>query len=162
MEKKDSPNAGVQIVLCNFPAFRRPTQGAGFAASSDALCSLAGSMANTGKTFVVEHLDGELGPWSELEYVAIANETRDAKSTFVLSGLPHQLQLPLSLTQNPAFKAEGRAVEELYAAQFPSICLLDPSASQDLSPEDGDKFDIFLFGGILGNLFCAPVLLSAY
>ena len=30
------------------------------------------------------------------------------------------------------------------------MCLLDPSAAKDLSPEDGKTFDVFLFGGILG------------
>jgi ribosome biogenesis SPOUT family RNA methylase Rps3 len=29
--------------------------------------------------------------------------------------------------------------------------LLDPAAAKDLSPQDGDTFDIFLFGGILGK-----------
>ncbi|KAF8665032.1 hypothetical protein AX16_000644 [Volvariella volvacea WC 439] len=32
------------------------------------------------------------------------------------------------------------------------VCLLDPKATQELSPEDGGgKFDWFLFGGILGD-----------
>ena len=30
------------------------------------------------------------------------------------------------------------------------VCLLDPSATKELSPEDGETFDVFLFGGILG------------
>jgi ribosome biogenesis SPOUT family RNA methylase Rps3 len=41
-------------------------------------------------------------------------------------------------------------VEELYASDKSRVCLLDPAAASDLSPEDGDKFDAFLFGGILG------------
>lgn len=31
------------------------------------------------------------------------------------------------------------------------MCLLDPSAAQDLEPADGEKFDYFVFGGILGD-----------
>ncbi|GLB39594.1 putative predicted SAM-dependent RNA methyltransferase [Lyophyllum shimeji] len=32
------------------------------------------------------------------------------------------------------------------------VCLLDPKARGGLSPEDGDgRFDMFLFGGILGD-----------
>ena len=31
--------------------------------------------APTGKTYIVEHLDEELGSWSELEYIAIGKET---------------------------------------------------------------------------------------
>ncbi|KZV83338.1 DUF431-domain-containing protein [Exidia glandulosa HHB12029] len=33
-----------------------------------------------------------------------------------------------------------------------SVCLLDPKAEKELSPEDGDgRFQMFLFGGILGD-----------
>lgn len=108
-------------------------------------------MAAGGKTFIVEHLDEELGPWSELEYAAIANETRDTGGRFILSSLAPTFRVPAALSSNGAFTAERRGVEELYAADKSRVCLLDPSASEDLSPEDGDKFDAFLFGGILGT-----------
>ena len=60
------------------------------------------------KTYIVEHLDPELGPWSELEYIAIARETGRAGGTFVLSSM---------------------------------------------APDDKGSFDVFLFGGILGEFF---------
>ncbi|KAF7543249.1 hypothetical protein G7Z17_g10892 [Cylindrodendrum hubeiense] len=104
-----------------------------------------------GKTFIVEHLDPELGPWSELEYLAIASETQATGGSFILSSLPPTFQVPADLAGNPAFKAENRGVEELYAGQKSRVCLLDPSAAKDLSPEDGETFDAFLFGGILGD-----------
>ncbi|KAH6690574.1 DUF431 domain-containing protein [Plectosphaerella plurivora] len=104
-----------------------------------------------GKTYIVEHLDPELGPWSELEYIAIAKESHQANGTFVLSSLPADFKVPAKLQEVPAFKAENRGVEELYAADKSRVCLLDPSAASDLCPEDGDKFDVFLFGGILGD-----------
>lgn len=103
-----------------------------------------------GKTFIVEHLDPELGPWSELEYLAIASETQATGGSFILSSLPPTFQVPADLASNPAFKAENQGVEELYAGQKSRVCLLDPSAAKDLSPEDGETFDTFLFGGILG------------
>ncbi|KAF4455520.1 carboxypeptidase D [Fusarium albosuccineum] len=106
-------------------------------------------MAATGKTFIVEHLDPELGPWSELEYLAIATETQATRGSFILSSLPPAFKVPADLASNPAFTAEQRGVEELYAANKARVCLLDPAASKDLSPEDGDTFDAFLFGGIL-------------
>jgi ribosome biogenesis SPOUT family RNA methylase Rps3 len=108
-------------------------------------------MAAPGKTFIVEHLDPELGPWSELEYLAIARETQDTNGSFILSSLPPTFKVPADLASNPAFTAEQRGVEELYAANKSKVCLLDPSAAKDLSPEDGDTFDAFLFGGILGD-----------
>jgi ribosome biogenesis SPOUT family RNA methylase Rps3 len=107
----------------------------------------------SGKTFIVEHLDEELGPWSELEYLAIAKETKATGGAFILSSLPPAFNVPAGLQANDAFKAEQRGVEELYAApeRKARVCLLDPAAAKDLAPEDGESFDVFLFGGILGE-----------
>jgi ribosome biogenesis SPOUT family RNA methylase Rps3 len=104
-----------------------------------------------GKTYIVEHLDPELGPWSELEYIAVAKETQETNGSFLLSSLPAEFKVPAGLSDIPAFRPEHRGVEELYADNKARVCLLDPAAAKDLSPEDGDKFDAFLFGGILGT-----------
>ncbi|KAL7816528.1 SAM-dependent RNA methyltransferase [Trichoderma aethiopicum] len=108
-------------------------------------------MASTGKTFIVEHLDPELGPWSELEYLAIAAESEETNAKFILSCLPPDFKVPPALSASKAFTAEHRGVEELYAGQKSRVCLLDPAAAKDLAPEDGETFDAFLFGGILGD-----------
>ncbi|ERS96649.1 protein-arginine N-methyltransferase SFM1 [Sporothrix schenckii 1099-18] len=103
-----------------------------------------------GKTYIVEHLDEELGQWSELEYITIARETGD----FCLSSIPATLALPQELKDMPGFVAETRGVEEIYGqdpAKKARVCLLDPAAAHELSPEDGELFDVFLFGGILGD-----------
>ncbi|CAK7204485.1 hypothetical protein SEUCBS139899_007242 [Sporothrix eucalyptigena] len=103
-----------------------------------------------GKTYIVEHLDEELGEWSELEYITIARET----GNFCLSSIPATLALPQVLKDTPGFVAETRGVEEVYGqdpAKKARVCLLDPAAKQELSPEDGELFDVFLFGGILGD-----------
>ncbi len=104
-----------------------------------------------GKTYIVEHLDPELGPWSSLEYLAIAHESQAAGAKFCLSSLPPAFKVPEELQAVPAFTAETRGVEEMYAQDKTRVCLLDPAAAKDLSPEDGDTFDAFLFGGILGE-----------
>ena len=106
-------------------------------------------MAST-KTYIVEHLDPELGTWSEFEYLAIARESQENGARFFLSSLPAEFKVPEALSTIPAFNAETRGVEELYASDKSRVCLLDPAAASDLSPEDGDRFDVFLFGGILG------------
>lgn len=106
---------------------------------------------NTGKTFIVEHLDDELGPWSELEYLCIATESGSAKCNFILSSLPPAFKVPQALVAEHAFKAELRGVEVIFAKDKSRVCLLDPGACKDLSPSDGDSFDVFLFGGILGE-----------
>jgi len=108
-------------------------------------------MAPSKKTYIVEHLDEELGPWSELEYVTIAKESHDAGATFCLSSISPSLELPAALRSVPGFAAESRSVETLYADDKSRVCLLDPAATKELSPEDGETFDVFLFGGILGD-----------
>lgn len=108
-------------------------------------------MATSGKTFVVEHLDPELEAWSSLEYLTIASESHASGAKFLLSSVPESLVLPANLQGVQGLNVETRGIEEIYADRKDKVCLLDPAASQDLSPEDGDTFDIFLFGGILGK-----------
>lgn len=108
-------------------------------------------MAPVQKTFVVEHLDPELEEWSSLEYAAVASECHDTGTQFLLSSVPESLKLPQNLQQAKGLHVETRGIEEIYADRKDKVCLLDPAAAQDLSPEDGDAFDIFLFGGILGR-----------
>jgi len=110
-------------------------------------------MAGPKKTYVVEHLDEELGSWSELEYITISKESHNAEAAFCLSSIPPSLQIPAKLKEMPGFTADTRSVELLYATNKSRVCLLDPAAAQELSIEDGEKFDVFLFGGILGKIF---------
>ena len=104
-----------------------------------------------GKTYIVEHLDPELGAWSELEYITIAKESQEAGARFCLTSLPDGFKVPERLAAVPAFEPTTKGVEEIYAADKSRVCLLDPAAKKDLSPEDGETFDVFLFGGILGK-----------
>lgn len=103
------------------------------------------------KTFIVEHLDPELEQWSALEYKCIAEESEASGAAFFLTSVPKELQLPEQLKQVSALQIEHRGIEEIYADRKDRVCLLDPSAKKELSPEDGETFDIFLFGGILGD-----------
>ena len=105
------------------------------------------------KTYIVEHLDDELGPWSELEYLTIAKESHEVGAKFCLSSVPPSLELPATLKVVPGFTADGQSVEVLYAQDKSRVCLLDPSATKELSPEDSLTFDAFLFGGILGEFW---------
>lgn len=104
-----------------------------------------------GKVYIVEHLDPELGPWSELEYIAIAEESHASGSSFTLSSISPDLKLPAKLKTISGFKATQSSVEDIYAAAKNTVCLLDPAAEKDLSPEDAQEFGTFLFGGILGE-----------
>ncbi|KAG5292782.1 DUF431 domain-containing protein [Histoplasma ohiense] len=102
-------------------------------------------------TFVVEHLDPELGSWSALEYGCIAQESSAAGVRFLLTSVPESLKIPDELAALDNLEVEHRAVEEIFADRKEKICLLDPSAKAELRPQDGDEFEVFLFGGILGT-----------
>jgi ribosome biogenesis SPOUT family RNA methylase Rps3 len=123
-------------------------------------CHCVYTMANSGKTFVVEHLDPELEAWSSLEYRTIASESHATGAQFLLSSVPTSLKLPENLQNAQGLNVETRGIEEIYADKKDRVCLLDPAASKDLSPEDGDTFDIFLFGGILGRCISMTAHLS--
>ncbi|KAJ5855755.1 uncharacterized protein N7529_009699 [Penicillium soppii] len=108
-------------------------------------------MTTSKPTFVVEHLDPELGPWSTLEYACIARESHARGARFLLSSVPAELQMPADLAATQGLEVEQRSVEDIFADRKEKVCLLDPSAQTELSPEDGKTFDVFLFGGILGD-----------
>lgn len=104
--------------------------------------------ASTKHTFVVEHMDPELESWQLLEYQTIASECAAADSRFLLTGLPKAVPELALVEQSP------QSVDDLVSsANIPKerVCLLDPRGESDLAPEDGDKFDVFVFGGILGD-----------
>jgi ribosome biogenesis SPOUT family RNA methylase Rps3 len=109
-------------------------------------------MTDPQKIYIVEHLDPELESWSSLEYASIARESHAAHSKFYLTSVPTTLKLPQNLQGIEGLNVENQSVEELFKEKKSKVCLLDPSASVELSPEDGDVFEIFLFGGILGML----------
>ncbi|KAL8889724.1 MAG: hypothetical protein Q9215_003021 [Flavoplaca cf. flavocitrina] len=103
------------------------------------------------KTYVVEHLDPECGPWSMLEYITIAKESTDAGAKFYLSSAPIDLDIPDSVKAVRGFSIEHRSVEDVYHDCKNRVCLLDPAAKEELKPADAHDFDVFVFGGILGD-----------
>jgi ribosome biogenesis SPOUT family RNA methylase Rps3 len=104
----------------------------------------------SGKTYVVEHLDLEMGPWSTLEYKCIAEESQLAGAKFYLCSVPEPLEVPEQLKHLPSLEITNQSAEALFGHQKDRVCLLDPAAAEDLSPQDASTFDVFLFGGILG------------
>lgn len=101
-------------------------------------------------SYIVEHLDPELGPWSILEYRSIAQESAKAGVRFFLSSVPRAMSLPAELRDLESLRIQHLSVEKMFQEDKGRVCLLDPAATAELSPEDGTQFDVFLFGGILG------------
>ena len=112
-----------------------------------------GTATSNRHTYIVEHLDPELGPWSALEYICIAQESGLTGNAFVLTSVKDALLPQLTdLKGLPGASVWKESVHELYGDDKGRICLLDPAAKTDLIPEDGERFKIFLFGGILGTI----------
>lgn len=109
-------------------------------------------MASKVFTFIVEHLDPELEDWQALEYKCIHQECHASNAKFILSGLADasKTQKQLGLLSE---SLQQKSVETIYSepSAKQKVCLLDPKAEKDISPEDGEVFDVFLFGGILGD-----------
>ncbi|KAL0945931.1 hypothetical protein HGRIS_012212 [Hohenbuehelia grisea] len=123
-------------------------------------------------TYVIEHMEEDepseaqkpIPPWVELEYAHMR----------ILAG-PHSsvrfthLSQASSTTLTEAFRAPvdgsdfsladasctSQAILDCMkeaGISLDKVCLLDPKAPAELSPEDGDgRFEWFLFGGILGD-----------
>lgn len=100
-------------------------------------------------------LEPEMGEWSQLEYVTISTECARTGGKLYLTSLPTTLSknLPPKLHEHAAsgrLIATSTEVSQLPEINSERVCLLDPAAKMDLKPEDGELFDAYVFGGILG------------
>lgn len=115
-------------------------------------------------TYVIEHMETEFSEWVKLEYSAIVDEV--GSKNLYLSSIPNNKPTTSTstTTNNEILPKEIldkniqwthidiTNFQELYPNFDKSkVCLLDPSATQELIPSDVNKFDFFLFGGILGD-----------
>ncbi|CAI2165408.1 16012_t:CDS:2 [Funneliformis geosporum] len=94
-------------------------------------------------------MEDNLHEWCLLEYCHIA--------TFIN---PHHLYFTnlsksseMSLKNSEILKEANLLTENItnINLSMDKICLLDPASNQVLEPTDGDSFEYFLFGGILGD-----------
>lgn len=73
----------------------------------------------------------------------------------MLTSVPETFQLPENLKalegERNGMQVEHRSVEQIFADRKDKVCLLDPASEIELRPADGDVFEVFLFGGILGD-----------
>lgn len=112
-----------------------------------------------------EHMEDDdathaLPEWVRLEYAHMLSLV-GPKSNVAFTSLSASSIPPLQTYLSP--KPEGSKailetkpiLEFLSSAQPPiplgRVCLLDPRAEKVLAPEDAELFDVFLYGGILGD-----------
>ncbi|KAH9854620.1 DUF431-domain-containing protein [Lenzites betulinus] len=118
-------------------------------------------------SYVIEHMEEDedtqksIPKWVELEYMhmrTFAGPEATVHFTHLSAGSCNTLSSLFAQdadsTRAQAF-AHTKSVLQLMEEKGVSIekvCLLDPKAENELSPEDGDgRFEWFLFGGILGD-----------
>ncbi|ORY21472.1 SAM-dependent RNA methyltransferase [Naematelia encephala] len=89
------------------------------------------------------HMLTLIGPSSELHFTSLSSTSIPPLTTYLSS----------HASSSKAHAHTEPILEWLSTQHIPlgRVCLLDPKAPQVLCPEDSDKFDVFLYGGILGD-----------
>lgn len=86
-----------------------------------------------------------IGPSSQLHFTSLSSSSIPPLQTYLEKTTPASSS-KAHLHTDPILKL----VETLKSTPE-RVCLLDPRAPKELAPEDGETFDIFLYGGILGD-----------
>ncbi|KAI8065132.1 SAM-dependent RNA methyltransferase [Gongronella butleri] len=100
------------------------------------------------RSYIIEHFEDGMHEWCVLEYNhMLSNVGGDhlwfsGLSDTCLQTMPEELK---------AAHCHQEDVMHLPGVDPSKVCLLDPAGEKELSPEDGDQFEYFLFGGILGD-----------
>ena len=90
-------------------------------------------------TFIIEHLEPRVYDWCKLEYAHISSVI--GKDNLIVTNTA-------SKVLNGIARVERKCVSEL---SFEGACVLDPEAPDLLTPSVAKKFNVFIFGGILGD-----------
>ena len=103
--------------------------------------------------YVIEHMEEGFSEWVILEYSQIIRDI--GKDNLILTSLPSgttEKDIPQRLIDLGLQWTTKECVELEENGLDPStVCLLDPAADVDLTPNDKSKFEYFVFGGILGS-----------
>jgi|SRR3989338_6437266 len=95
------------------------------------------------KTFIIEHLEPELGEWALIEYRHISEIV--GKENLWFTNIKNNQDIKLLEKLGKVFSQSARELA------LKDACILDPEASQTLTPENSENFSYFIFGGILGD-----------
>lgn len=104
--------------------------------------------------YIIEHMEEEFSEWVTLEYGQIARDVGGPNLILTSVGEDTQKLVPKEFSQL-GIQITGNNVTEFNELdqQFShkKVILLDPAASEELTPSDFKHYDYFLFGGILGD-----------
>ncbi|KAF5384371.1 hypothetical protein D9615_003484 [Tricholomella constricta] len=119
-----------------------------------------------GFKYVIEHMEEDedtersIPPWVELEYAhmrILAGPEAHVHFTHLSKSSSESLSTVFRSSKTgiaDAFCHETGVIDLMQSmgVSLDKVCLLDPKAEVALAPEDGDgRFEMFLFGGILGD-----------
>ncbi len=93
--------------------------------------------------FIIEHLTDKLYEWCLIEYENISNFV--GKNNLIFTNVKSPKESKIINKFGIVYK------ESILKLKFNRICLLEPKSKKTLEPNDANKFDYFLFGGILGD-----------
>ncbi len=92
--------------------------------------------------FVIEHLEEKVWPWCILEYKHISEIV--GKENLIFTNVP--------LKEKKKLEKFGKVyTKSVLKLNFKKCCLLEMIANKQLTSNDKEKFDYFIFGGILGD-----------
>ncbi|MEK6850140.1 MAG: SAM-dependent methyltransferase [Nanoarchaeota archaeon] len=97
------------------------------------------------KIFIIEHLEPELYEWCLIEYKHISKIV--GKENLWFTNIRDRDANKLSL-YGKVFSESVKSME------LKNACILDPEAAMQLTPENSNPIEYFIFGGILGD--CPP------
>lgn len=91
--------------------------------------------------YIIEHMDKEMHKWSILEYSHISKIV--GKENLIFTNVKKGKE---------KIKNLGKIYQEsISVMDFDNICILDMDAKDCLQAKDKNKFEYFVFGGILGD-----------
>ncbi len=93
--------------------------------------------------FVVEHMEPELFEWCIIEYEQISQYV--GKKNLYFTNITNEKEQKILSAFGTVF---SKSISDL---EFKNICVLDANAKKQLSADDKNHFDGFVFGGILGD-----------
>ncbi|GAO49376.1 hypothetical protein G7K_3527-t1 [Saitoella complicata NRRL Y-17804] len=96
--------------------------------------------------YIIENLEPKLPEWSQLEYAHVLTHVEPSRVYFT-NMADHS---PANLSAAHVLKESAFSMSELLANKQ-RVCLLDELAEEELSPEDAERFDWIICGGILGD-----------
>ena len=93
--------------------------------------------------FIIEHLENELYEWCFIEYKNISKFV--GKKNLLITNVKNNNDI-IKLK-----KFAGIISDSVLKLNLKNACLLDAKSDKSLNPKDAEKFDYFIFGGILGD-----------